>query len=128
MKKHLQYSLFFASLVLSLCMMSYNASAQEARNNDRSVFVSQDNSLTVYPMPATTTAYIRIAAGLRNDVDQIEIVNVVGRKVTAQKIVDKGTTEVVFNNLGNLPKGIYVVVARDQYGKILQSAKLLLNN
>ena len=78
-------------------------------------------------MPANTVAYIRIAPALRSIVDKVEIVNIIGRKVTEQSIIDKSTTEVVFTDLGDMPKGMYMVIARDKSGRIVQSAKLILN-
>lgn len=130
MKKIFYKSFFLLLLSLSLGVLNKNSLfAQEVNSSDnKEIFGQQDKTLTVYPMPATSTAYIRIAAGLRNEIDRLEIVNIVGRKVSEQKIVDKATTEVVFNNLNTVPKGLYMVVARDKFGKVLQSAKLLLNN
>ncbi len=129
MKKLLHRSLLLPLLLLSLFMASGGRSiAQDTSSNEhKDFFIHPDKSLTIYPMPANSVAYIRIAPGLRNSVDKVEIVNIVGRKVTEQSIIDRNTTEVVFTNLGDMPKGMYMVIARDKSGRILQSAKLILN-
>jgi hypothetical protein len=114
-------SLFFAA--------GSNAAAQQNNNTNenREIFSQQDLSLSVYPVPAKTSVYVRLSQGLKSQVDRMEMVNVIGRKVMEQTIADKNTTEIVFNNLNSLPKGLYMVIARDKYGKILQSAKMVIN-
>lgn len=110
--------------------VSSNAVAQQSNSNtneNRELFSQQDLSLSVYPVPAKTSVYVRLSPGLKSQVDRMEMVNVIGRKVMEQTIADKNTTEIVFNNLNSLPKGLYMVIARDKYGKILQSAKMVIN-
>jgi len=127
---NLLYKTFLRPLVLlcGILFLGNIAFAQEVPSTEhKNFFMSQDKSLTIYPMPASTVAYIRIAPALRNVVDKVEIVNIIGRKVTEQSIIDKSTTEVVFSDLGNIPKGMYMVIARDKSGRIVQSAKLILN-
>jgi hypothetical protein len=88
---------------------------------------NQDRSITVYPVPVKSTAHIRLSAGLRQEVDKLEIINLIGRKITEQTLIDKSTTDISFSNLDDYPQGIYMVIARDKFGKIVQSAKLIIN-
>lgn len=116
------------TLLCSIVVLGNIAFAQDTPATEhKNFFINQDRSLTIYPMPANTVAYIRIAPALRSIVDKVEIVNIIGRKVTEQSIIDKSTTEVVFTDLGDMPKGMYMVIARDKSGRIVQSAKLILN-
>ncbi len=98
-----------------------------AQSVEKNIITNQDKTITLYPIPANTTINIRLSPALRNEVDKLEIVNLIGRKLTEQMIFDRTSTEISFNNLAEIPQGIYMVVARDKYGKIIQSAKLIIN-
>lgn len=116
------------SLLLMLCFLFQGNFAElRAQNNEKPIITNQDKTITLYPIPANTSIHIRLSPALRNEVDKVEIVNLIGRKLTEQMILDRSSTEISFNNLSELPQGIYMVVARDRYGKIIQSAKLIIN-
>lgn len=102
-----------------------NTNAQE---NDRKIITNQDKSITIYPVPARNVAHIRLSAALKPEVDKIEIINLIGKKITEQTIIDKNASEIIFSNLGELPQGIYMIITRDKYGKILLSAKMMIDN
>ena len=51
----------------------------------------------------------------------------VGKKLREQQLLDRNTTELSFNDLDDVPQGVYLVIARDEYGKILQSNKFLIS-
>src|SRR5690606_5339780 len=120
------YKLFFLgiSLVLALSGSSVEVSAQ---GQEHPVLTNQDKTITIYPIPANQFATIRISPSLRAEVEKIEIVNLIGRKMSEQTIMNKQTTEISFTNLNEMPQGIYIVVARDKFGKIVQSAKMIIN-
>lgn len=103
---------------------SFEASAQ---NTERTTLSNQDKTITVFPIPANTSVNVRLSTSLRNEVEKVEIVNLIGRKLSEQTIIDRNTTDVTFNNLAEMPQGIYMVVARDRSGKIVQSAKMVIN-
>ncbi|MFT4063010.1 MAG: T9SS type A sorting domain-containing protein [Edaphocola sp.] len=113
------------ALLLPAVMAMPNADAQQ--NNERILLSNQDRQMTVFPVPANTSVNVRISAGLRTEVERVEIVSLIGRKITEQSIIDKNTTEVTFNNLADVPQGIYMVVARDKSGRVLQSSKMVVN-
>ncbi len=98
-----------------------------AQNSEKAIITNQDKTITLYPIPANTIINIRLSPALKSEVDKREIVNLIGRKLTEQMIFDRTSTEISFNNLSELPQGIYMVVARDKFGKIIQSAKLIIN-
>jgi len=120
------YKIFF--LLSFACLLGFGfqqAGAQQ--ENDKKIITNQEETITVYPVPARSVAHIRLSPTLKNEVDKIEIINLIGRKIAEQKIIDKSATEITFANLNNIPEGIYMVVTRDKYGKIVQSAKMIID-
>lgn len=115
---------FLLTLIASLGLSSMEASAQGKENT---IISNQDKTITVYPIPANTSVNVRLSASLKNEVEKVEIINLIGRKLTEQTIIDRSTTDITFNNLSEMPQGIYMVVARDKGGKIIQSAKMVVN-
>lgn len=103
---------------------SNNASAQDV---ERPIISNQDRTITIFPIPANNVVNIRLSPALKNDVEKVEIINLIGRKLTEQTILDRNSLNITFNNLGEMAQGIYMVVARDKYGKIVQSAKMVIN-
>ncbi|WP_118972605.1 T9SS type A sorting domain-containing protein [Taibaiella koreensis] len=115
---------FLLTLIAFVGLRSTDAAAQ---GSDKITITNQDRTITVYPIPANSSVNVRLSASLRTDVEKVEIINLIGRKLTEQTIIDKSTTDVTFNNLSEMPQGIYMVVARDKGGKIVQSAKMIIN-
>ena len=117
------------SLALGLFASLFSASnilSAQQNNEQRVIFANQDKTISVYPVPTNSVAYIRLSPALKNEVEKVEIVNLIGRRVADQPVVDKNA-EIVFTNLNEQPQGIYMVIARDKFGKILQSAKMVIN-
>jgi hypothetical protein len=115
----------FLSLLLVAGLSASSVSAQQG--SERTIITNQDRTLTVYPIPANNKVSVRLSANLRADVDKVEIVTLIGRKVTEQTIIDSNTTEITFNDLGDVAPGIYMVIARDRSGRIIQSSKMVIN-
>jgi hypothetical protein len=117
------------SLFLSFAFLgalgSLRVSAQQGV--EKTLITNQDKSITVYPIPANNKVTIRLSASLRADVDNVGIYTLIGSKVSEQTIIDNNTTEITFNDLSNFAPGIYMVFARDKSGKIIQSAKMVIN-
>ena len=124
MKNIYKLSLFL-SLIFLAELSSVRVSAQQGV--EKPLISNQDKSLTLYPIPANSRLSVRISSSLRAEIDKIEIINLIGRKMTEQTIIDSNTTEITFNDLGEFAQGIYMVVARDKSGKIIQSAKMVIN-
>ena len=115
----------FLSLLLVAGLSASSVSAQQG--SERTIITNQDRTLTVYPIPANNKVSVRLSANLRADVDKVEIVTLIGRKITEQTIIDSNTTELTFNDLGDVAPGIYMVIARDRSGRIIQSSKMVIN-
>lgn len=58
---------------------------------------------------------------------KFEIANLIGRPVK-QKLYEGPDERIVINDINDLPNGIYIILAKDKNGKILDSAKFILNN
>ena len=119
------YKLSF--LLTLICFTGLASVEVAAQSNEKTVLTNQDRTITVFPIPANTSVNVRLSSSLRNEVEKVEIINLIGRKLTEQVIIDRNTTDITFNNLSNMPQGIYMVVARDRGGKIVQSAKMVIN-
>lgn len=115
----------FLSMMLLAELNSVSVSAQQG--GEKTLITNQDRTLAVYPIPANNRVNVRLSSALRQEVDKVEIVNLIGRKLTEQVIIDNNTTEITFNDLGDFAEGVYMVIARDKSGKIIQSSKLVIN-
>ena len=120
------YKLSFLLLIFLLGELSpVKVLAQQG--NEKQLITNLDRTLTVYPIPANDRVTIRISSGLINNVDKIEIVSLIGRKIAEQTIIDNNATEITFNGLDDFPPGVYMVLARDKSGRIVQSSKMVIN-
>lgn len=121
-------SLVVFFLFVAMGVANFSAHAQQKKNNEKSTTITnQEKTLTIYPVPVTTTVHIRISQALRPDIEKLEIYSLIGRKLTEQSIIDPNTTDISFTNLNQYPSGIYMVIARDKYGKIVKSAKMVID-
>ena len=116
---------FLLTLIVAVGLNPADVAAQQ--DGDRPIISNQDRTITIYPIPASNVVNIRLSPALKNEVEKVEIINLIGRKLTEQTILDRNSTNITFNNLGEMAQGIYMVVARDKYGKIIQSAKMVIN-
>lgn len=124
MKYFFTYSSIIFTFLLGCFMLPSNAlTAQE----NKTFITNESLKITTYPNPTDSKLYIKLSSSLKGQVDKVEIVNVIGKKLKEQQIIDKNTTDIMFNNLGDLPPGIHMVILRDEYGKILQSSKFMIN-
>lgn len=114
-------------LIFSSVVSSSFAQQQQKKGVEDMMITNQDKTLTIYPVPVTSTVHIYISPGLKPYISKIEIYNLIGRKVMEQSIIDPNTTDVSFSNISQLPAGIYMVIGRDKYGRIIKSAKMVID-
>lgn len=110
-----------------LAMISPEANAQSVNNEQRFEINASTKKLSVYPTPASSFVNISVPMGLREQVDKIQIIDISGRVVMEQKILNKNISEVSFYNLSTLVDGVYIIVARDREGRMIQSSKMILD-
>lgn len=83
--------------------------------------------MVVYPTPATNYVTISLPTGLKEYTAKVEIMDISGRRVMEQKKFDRSTSEMTFNNISELPAGVYIISAVDQDGRVLQSSRMIIN-
>lgn len=110
--------------LLIFVLLSSIASAQTPDKS--SVLSNETIQVYTYPNPVTTRLVVRISNNFKQQVHKVEIVNIIGKKIKEQQLLDKNTTEIYFNDLAEVPQGIYLVIARDENGKVLHSNKFLI--
>lgn len=110
-----------------LALISPSASAQSVNNEQRFEINTNTKKLSVYPTPASSFVNVSVPMGLREQVDKIQILDISGRIVMEQKILNKNISEVSFYNLSTLVDGVYIIVARDREGRMIQSSKMILD-
>jgi hypothetical protein len=116
-------------IIFFLCaaFAGFSPGEATAQNSEKTIITNQEKSITIYPIPANNTVNIRLSPALKNEVEKVEIVNLIGRRLTEQTIFDRNSTDITFTNLSEFSQGIYMVVARDKFGKIVHSAKMVIN-
>lgn len=118
----------FIPLLMFVFSFGMNNETYAQQANEQKFSLSNGNmKLSVYPLPANSYVNIYVSPSLRLVTEKLEIINISGRKVLEQRLLDPNTNEYSFNNLTPLPAGIYFVAARDKEGKMIQSAKLVIN-
>lgn len=115
-------------VVFLFCTPGQLSAQQNKNNEEKMVITNQEKVLTLFPMPVTNTVHVHLSLELRAEVDKLEIYNVIGRKLQEQRIISSQTSDVSFTGFRSYPTGIYMVVARDKYGKIVKSAKMIVND
>lgn len=119
--KNLLY-IIFSSIIL--CCSQFVFAQQQDNKNPIS---NETINIYTYPNPVSNKLTIRFTNTLKQQVNKVEIVNIIGKKLREQQVLDKNTTELTFNDLEEMPQGIYLIIAKDEYGKIIQSNKFLIN-
>lgn len=117
------YKIFFL-LSISLGFASVGVHAQ---SNEQRVFSNNtEKKLTAYPIPANNILFFKLSAALKSEAKTVELVSVIGRTVAVQRVSANSDDDIMFNNLSQLPEGVYIGVTKDANGKILQSTKLII--
>lgn len=86
----------------------------------------ENRLVSLYPVPLKGSVLsVRLNAP-GSAVAGAELRNLIGRKLQ-EKNFPKGGNELVFEDMDTYPNGIYVVLAKDAYGKIVEIAKFTIN-
>lgn len=117
--------LLYILLTCSSSLVYFNAIGQQQDN--KTTYSNESLNLVTYPNPVSNRLTVKFSNNLKQQVHKLEIVNIIGKRLREQQILDKNTSEINFNDLEDLPQGIYLIIAKDEYGKIIQSNKFLIN-
>lgn len=83
-----------------------------------------DKSFSLWPVPVTSDV-LTVKITTHTNIASFEIRNLVGRKLQEKKY--NGEEELVFTDMSSYYDGIYVVVARDANGKIVETLKFTID-
>lgn len=94
------------------------------------VVAGDDNKMfSLYPVPLKTSK-LSVKRNTQNTenskIAKVELRSLIGKKLQSHDF-DKNTEEVIFEDMESYPNGIYVVIALDSYGKIIETAKFIIN-
>lgn len=82
--------------------------------------------ISLFPVPLKGgTLNVNINYG-GSGVASIEIRNLIGKKIQ-EKAVYPGSDKIYFVDLDTNPNGVYVVLAKDSNGKVIEISKFILN-
>ncbi len=117
----------FIHIIITACLLGFSYLSQAQQQDNKGIISNESINLYTYPNPVVNKLNVKLSSNLKQQVYKVEIVNVVGKKLREQQLLDRNTTELSFNDLDDIPQGVYLVIARDEYGKILQSNKFLIS-
>lgn len=114
-------------LLSAIAVFTASDAMAQSFHEQRFEIGTNTGKMTVYPTPATHFINVNIPVGMRETVERIQIMDITGKVILEQKIWNKNVESVSFNNLNSLANGIYIIAARDQEGKLMQSSKMIIN-
>lgn len=82
--------------------------------------------LSLYPVPlksSTLSVKINLTG---SGITKLELRNLIGKKIE-EKEVFPSTEEVYFYGVDTNPDGVYIIIARNANGKVLEISKFILN-
>lgn len=116
----LAWMLLWSSIINTSFAQEKNKNFQ----NTKSAF-----EMVIYPIPAKTELNVRMNPALLKASKEVVIVNIIGREIVHQEVnSDHQYNDVKFYNLQQLPNGIYMIIAKDEYGKIIHTSKVFIEN
>ncbi len=108
MTKHLLHILTFIAVVILSVSVSYAQTGFTNENNqDKLVVQKSIENLSIYPNPVTVNGKITIDTK-SNDLKEIEIYNVVGKKIISTVLATKE-----YNLPNSVTSGIYIIKVRE---------------
>lgn len=119
------YKLFFFFTVAS-GFAGLNAASAQSLEQQRVFNTSGDKKIVAYPIPANNFVSFKLSPGLKAETRTVDLVSVIGRTVATQRVNAGDNDDIIFNNLAQLPEGVYIGVAKNADGKILQTTKLII--
>lgn len=90
-----------------------------AGNNDIKLF-------SLYPVPLVTPRLTVKMNQTSVEVSAFELRNLIGKKLQEKKL-PKSAEEVVFEEMDTYPNGIYIILAKDAFGKIIETSKFTID-
>jgi hypothetical protein len=102
-----------------------NADGKQQYSNTAAVRLANISSVKTWPNPVVTNVNISLFSEVKTNM-KIRIINAAGSIVYAADYnITKGNNQVSVNNLGNLPKGMYLLQLSDEQGNIQSTQKII---
>jgi hypothetical protein len=81
---------------------------------------------SLFPVPLKSAVLrVKLNVGYAEPLT-IELRNLIGRKLQ-EKTFPVGSDEIAFNDMDTYPNGLYVIIAKDSFGKIVESTKFIID-
>lgn len=81
---------------------------------------------SLYPVPLKSSRLFFKLNYSGTGIATVEVRNLIGKKIQ-EKSLPAGISELIFDNMDANPNGIYVVVAKNSDGKVIEITKFILN-
>lgn len=81
---------------------------------------------SLYPVPLKSSRLFFRVNYSGTGISTVEVRNLIGKKIQ-EKPLPAGVSELSFDNMDANPNGVYVVVAKNGNGKVLEISKFILN-
>lgn len=82
--------------------------------------------ISLFPVPLKGSR-LSVKLNVPNSaISAVELRNLIGKKLQ-EKAFPVGENEVVLEDMDTYPNGVYVVLAKDSYGKIVEISKFIIN-
>ncbi len=81
---------------------------------------------SLFPVPLKGSRLSVKLNASSTSISAVELRNLIGKKLQ-EKGFPKGVDEVIFEDMDTYPSGVYVVLAKDSYGKIVEISKFIIN-
>jgi hypothetical protein len=81
---------------------------------------------SIYPVPLKSSRLFVKLNFIVPVVQKIEIRNLIGKKIQ-EKEFPIGSDQIYFDEIDANPNGVYIVLAKDANGKVLEISKFILN-
>ena len=82
--------------------------------------------ISLFPVPLKGSR-LSVKINVPNStISGVELRNLIGKKLQ-EKSFSKGSDEVVLEDMDTYPNGVYVILAKDPYGKIIEISKFIIN-
>lgn len=121
--------LYILFLFLGVGWTSASFALQQQEKNKTIQNQKTSFELIAYPSPAKTEVSIKMNKELKESTKELTLVNLIGREVSQQNVTDNGyNDDLKFYNLQQFPNGIYMIIAKDEYGNILHTVKLYIQH
>ncbi len=86
----------------------------------------EGKSVVLSPVPLTGSSLTVKVINPNVRIERVELRNLIGKKLQ-EKIFPSGSTQVIMEDMDSYPSGVYMVLSKDSYGKVVEINKFIIN-